>query len=66
MSYPPLDVSYIKFQPKIDCEYLLLDETTKLKFVHFSGNCHLGIQKCYFEVSSSALSYIQEFRSTLN
>jgi len=37
------------------------DETPKAEFVDFSGKIDilatLGVQKCYFEVSSSALSY---------
>jgi len=41
--------------------YCSRDETIKVEFVVFSGKIDilatLGVQKCYFEVSSSDLSY---------
>jgi len=50
----------------------LHDETPKVGFVGFSGKIDilatLGVQKCYFEVSSSALSYTVNlwFRNIFN
>ena len=50
--------------------YCLHDATLELEFVYPSGKMDIlathGSQKCYFNVSSSALSYIQAFRFVFN
>jgi len=50
--------------------HCLHDETPKVEFVFFSGKIDilatLGVQKCYLELSTSALSYTWTFHYILN